>query len=41
MYVIPPRRRWLDTVLWCMSIALSLLVLISLNITAYQAGYVP
>lgn len=41
VYLIPPNRRWLDTLLWCVGIVLSLLVLLSLNITAYQAGYVP
>ncbi len=41
VFIIPPRRRWLDTLLWCVGIVLSLLVMLSLNITAYQAGYVP
>lgn len=41
VYLIPQRFRWLDTVLWCVGIVLSLLVLLSLNITAYQVGYVP
>jgi len=41
VYVIPAQRRWMDTLLWAIGIILSLLVLVSLNITALQVGYVP
>ena len=41
VYIVPAKRRWVDTVLWLIGIILSLLVLISLNLNALQVNYVP
>jgi hypothetical protein len=41
VYIVPAKRRWIDTLFWVIGIILSLVVLISINLYSLQVNYTP